>query len=163
MTNLLLGSDKLNIPIQPNDVTDMIMKRVCSLLKKLKIKLINIRLKDFSGFKPLFRLYYWKLNTVLEILTMRSSKPLTQMPEGRDVRSSLISFRTVLKKLFGSVGWNIVSLNLWLFGAVSTIENSVQHTVNYYHFINSFFNLQINVFIKVGSKVTLIFTTKTIF
>lgn len=56
-------------------------------------------------------------------LTILSSKPLTHIPGGNDDRRSLISFLTVRKKFCGSVGWNIVSLNLWLLGAESIIEN----------------------------------------
>jgi hypothetical protein len=58
-----------------------------------------------------------------ETLTILSSKPLTHIPGGNDDRSSLISFLTVRKKFCGSVGWNMVSLNLWLLGAESIIEN----------------------------------------
>lgn len=56
-------------------------------------------------------------------LTIRSSNPFTHIPGGNDDRRSLISFLTVRKKFCGSVGWNMVSLNLWLFGAESIIEN----------------------------------------
>jgi len=56
-------------------------------------------------------------------LTILSSKPLTHIPGGNDDRRSLISFLTVRKKFCGSVGWNMVSLNLWLLGAESIIEN----------------------------------------
>jgi hypothetical protein len=45
------------------------------------------------------------------------------MPGGNDDRRSLISFLTVRKKFCGSVGWNIVNLNLWLLGAESITEN----------------------------------------